>query len=73
MTLTFNKPGLPTKDSPVVVLITMALIGPQDFDRVSSKRIGEIIDSYIDDPEIKAHTLKGDKHLLKESVFEACL
>ena len=53
----------------------MALIGPQDFHRVSSKRIGEIINSYIDDLEIKAHTLKGDTftHLLKESLFEACL
>ena len=31
--------GLAQKDSPVVVLITMALIATQDFHRVSSKRI----------------------------------
>ena len=63
------------KDSPVVVLITVAPITTRDFHRVSSKRIGEIVNSCIDYLEIKAHTLKGDTfmHLLKESVFEACL
>ena len=67
--------GLAQKDSSVVVLITMALNATQDFHRASSKRIGEIVNSCIDDLEIKAHQLKGDTfiHLLKESVFEACL
>ena len=66
---------LAQKDSPVVVLITMALIATHDFHRVSSKMIGEIVNSCIDDLEIKAHKLKGDMfmHFLKESVFEACL
>ena len=66
---------LAQKDSPVVVFITMALIATQDLHRVSSKRIGEIVNSCIDDLEIKAHTLKGDTfmHLRKDSVFEACL
>ena len=67
--------GLAQKDIPVVVLITMALIATQDFQRVSSKRIGEIVNSYIDVQLFKAHTLKGDMfmHFLRESVFEACL
>ena len=52
--------GLAQKDLPVVVLITMALIATRDFHRVSSKRIGEIVNSCINDLEIKAHTLKGD-------------
>ena len=51
--------GLAQKDPPVVVLITMALIATQDFHRVSSQRIGEIVNSCIDDLEIKAHALKG--------------
>ena len=47
----------------------------RDFRGVSSKMIGEIVNSCIDDLEIKAHTLKGDAfmHLLKEGVFEASL
>ena len=67
--------GLAQKDLPVVVLITMALIATRDFHRVSSKRIGEIVNSCINDLEIKAHTLKGDMFMnfLRESVFEACL
>ena len=68
--------GLARKDLPVVVLITMALIAIRDFHRVSSKKkIGEIVNSCIDDLEIKAHTLKRDvfMHFLRESVFEACL
>ena len=52
--------GLAQKDIPVVVLITMALIVTQDFHRVSSKRIGEVVNSCIDDLEITTHTLKGD-------------
>ena len=53
----------------------MALNAMRDFYRVSSKRIGEIVNSSIDDLEIKAHTLMGDMfmHLLRESVFQACL
>ena len=67
--------GLAQKDSPEIVSITMALIAMRDFHRVSSKRIGEIVNSCIDDLEIKAHKLKGDRfmHLLKGSVFKACL
>ena len=67
--------GLAKKDSLVVVLITMALITTRDFYRVSSKMIGEIVNSCIDDLETKAQTLKGDTHmhLLKGSAFEACL
>ena len=67
--------GLAQKDIPVVVLITMNLIATQDFHRVSSKTIGEIVNSCIDDLEIKVLTLKGDMfmHFLRESVFEACL
>ena len=63
------------KDLTGVVLIITALIATRDFRGVSSKRIGEIINSCIDDLEIKAHTLKGDMfmHFLRESVFEACL
>ena len=44
--------GLAQKDLPVVVLITMALISTRDFHRVSSKRIGEIVNSCINDLEI---------------------
>ena len=53
----------------------MALIATRDFHRVSSKRIGEIVNSCINDLEIKAHTLMGDMftNFLRESVFEACL
>ena len=53
----------------------MALIATQDFHSVSSKRIGETVNSGIDDLEIKAHTLKGDMFMqfLRETVFEACL
>ena len=53
----------------------MALIATQDFLRVSSKRIGEIVNLCIDNLKIRAHTLKGDifLHFLRESVFEACL
>ena len=67
--------GLAQKEIPVVVLITMALISTQDFHRVSSKRIGELVVSCMDDQEIKAHSLKGDmfRHFLRESVSEACL
>ena len=59
------------KDSAVVVSITMALIAMQDFHRVSSKTIGEIINSCIDDLEINAHTLNRDvfMHFLGESVI----
>ena len=59
----------------MVVLIIMAQITTRDFHRVASKRIGEIVNSWIDDVEIKAHTLKGDMimNFLKKSVFEACL
>ena len=59
--------GLAQKDLPVVVLITIF--------RVSSKTIGEIVNSCIDDLQIKAHTLKGDMFInfLRESVFEDCL
>ena len=66
--------GPAQKDSLVVVLITMALIAMRDFQRVSSKRIGEIVNSCINDLEIKAHTLMEDTfmHLLIESVFQAC-
>ena len=49
--------GLAQKDIPVVVLYTMALIETHDFRRVSSKRTGEIVNSCIDDLEIKAHML----------------
>ena len=61
--------------SPVVVIITMAPSATRDFHTVSSKRIGEIVNSCIDDLETKPHTLKGYTfmHSLKESVFEACL
>ena len=52
--------GLAQKDSPVVALIAMALIATKDFHRVLSKRIGEIVNSCIDDLEINAHTIKGD-------------
>ena len=57
---------LAQNDLPVVVLITMALIATRDFRRVSSKRIGEIVNFCVDDLEIKAHMLKGDTfmHLL---------
>ena len=67
--------GLAQKDLPVVVLITMALIATRDFHRVSSKRIGEIVNSCINDLEIKAHTLMGDMftNFLRQSVFEALL
>ena len=67
--------GLAQKDLPVVVLFTMALIAIRDFHRVSLKKIGETINSCIDDLEIKTHTLKGDMfmHFLRERVFEACL
>ena len=55
----------------------MALIAMRDFHRFSSKRIGEIINSCIDDGEINAHKLKGDMFMhflrLRESVFEVCL
>ena len=53
----------------------MALIAKQDFHKFSSKRIGEIVNSCINDLEIKAHTLKRDMimNFLRESVFEACL
>ena len=53
----------------------MALIAMRDFHRVSLKKIGETINSCIDDLEIKTHTLKGDMfmHFLRERVFEACL
>ena len=63
------------KGLPIVVLITMALIATQDFHRVSSKRIGEIVNSCIDDLEIKAHMLRGDMcmNFLRESVFVASL
>ena len=66
---------LAQRDIPLVVLITMALIATWDFHRVSSRRIGEIINSCINDLEINAHTLMGDMFtsFLKESVFEACL
>ena len=65
---------LAQKDLPVVVLITMALIAMRDFHRASSKRIGEIINSCINDLEINTHA-KGDTfmHFLRESVFEAYL
>ena len=48
--------GLAQKDSPVVALITMALIATWDFHRVrvSSERFGEIVNSCIDDLEMKA-------------------
>ena len=66
---------LAQKDLPVVVFIIMALIATRDFNGVSSKWIGEIVNSCIDDQEIKAHTLKRDMimNFLRESVFEACL
>ena len=51
--------GLAQKDIPLAVLITMALIATWDFHRVSSKRIGEIVNSGINDLEIKAHRLMG--------------
>ena len=67
--------GLAQKDLLVVALITMALIATREFHRISSKRIGEIVNSCIYDLEIKTHTLKGDMlmNFLRESVFEACL
>ena len=67
--------GIAQEDLPVDVLMTTALIAMQDLHRVSSKMIGEIINSCINDLEIYAHTLKGDMfmHFLRESVFEACL
>ena len=70
-----QKTRLAQKDIPIVVLITMALIATRDFHRVSSKRIGEIVNSSINDREIKAHTIMGDMltNFLGESVFEACL
>ena len=73
--LNIQQTGLAQKDSPVVALITMALIATRDFHRVSSKRIGEIVNPCIDNLEIKAHTLKGDMcmHFVREIVFEACL
>ena len=66
---------LAQKDLLVVVLITMALIATQDFLRVSSKRIGEIVNLCIDDLEIKAHMQMVDMfmHFLRESEFEACM
>ena len=53
----------------------MALIATWDFHRVSSIRIGEIVNPAINDLEIKAHTLIRDMftNFLRESVFEACL
>ena len=65
--------GLAQKDIPVVVLIAMALIATRDFHRVSSKRIGEIVNSCINDLEIKAHSLMGDMftNFLRESVCKA--
>ena len=66
---------LAQKDLPVVVLIIMVLIATGDFHGVSSKRIGEIVNSCTNEQEIKAHTLKTDMFMnfLRESVFEACL
>ena len=66
---------LAQKDLLVAVLITMALIAMRDIHRVSSKRIGEIVNSCTNDLQIKAHTLKGDMFMnfLRESVFEDCL
>ena len=52
--------GLAQKDIQVVVFITIALIATWDFHKVSSKRIGEIVNSCINDLEIKAHTQMGD-------------
>ena len=53
----------------------MALIATRDFHRVSSNRIGEIVNSRIVVLEIEAHTLKGDmfESFLRERLFEACL
>ena len=61
---------LAQKDLQVVVFITMALIAISDF-----RRLGEIINSCINNLEINAHTLKRDVfiHFIRESVFEACL
>ena len=66
--------GLAQKDLPVVFLVTNGY-DCRDLHRVSSKRIGKIVNSCIVDLEIKAHRLKTDMfmHFLKESVFEACL
>ena len=75
MTLTFNKPGFPKKDLPIVVLIAMALIATRDFHSFIKKdwRNGRFL--HRDDLEIKAHTLKRDMfmHFLRESVFAAWL
>ena len=48
---------LSQKDLPVVVLIIMALIATRDFHKVSLKKIGEMVNSCINDLEIKAQTL----------------
>ena len=41
----------------------MALIATRDFYRVSSKRIGEIVNSCNDNLQIKVHTLKGGRYV----------
>ena len=67
--------GLARKDLPVDCYNRNGSDCKRDFHTVSSKRIGEIVNSCIDDLEIEAHTLKGDMFMrcLIESVFDACL
>ena len=67
--------GLAQKELPVDCYNHNSFDCKRDFHKVSSKRIGEIVNSCIDDLEIEAHTLKGDMfmHFLRESVFDACL
>ena len=71
----FQQTGLAQKGLPVVALIPMALIATRYFHSVSSKRIGETLNSCINDLEIKSHTLKEDMFMnyLRESVLKACL
>ena len=68
---TVQQGGLAQKDLPVVVSVTMALIATRDFQRVSSKKMGEIINSCIDGLQIKAHTLR--ETCLRISSEKVCL
>ena len=67
--------GLAQKDLSVVVLIIIALIATRDFHGFSSKRIGGIVHSRINDQEIKACAIKRDMfmNVFREKVFEVCL
>ena len=71
----FQQTGFAQKGLPVVALITMALISTRSFHSVSSKSIGETVNSCINDLEIKSHTLKEDIFIisLRESVLKVFL